>query len=119
MTKYKVVGVLDFLLGIPILLLSVSFSIFVIPKLSQLYLEFNTNNSGNIIFSYIIVLFLLIIAVANIFLGIKGFSNTSKKEIYFKYGLIMAVVTFILSGLLVGLMTLSVILPIYNLTSSL
>ena len=119
MTKYKIVGMLNFLMGIPILLLSLSFSIFIIPKLSQLYLEFNTNNSGNIILSYIIVLVLLIIAIANIFLGIKGFSNTQKKEIYFKYSLIMALVTFIFGGVLVGLMILSVILPVYNLSSSL
>lgn len=119
MTKYKIIGILNFLLGIPTLLLSLSFSIFVIPKLNQLYAEFNTNNSGNVILSYIIVLVLLIIAIANIFLGIKEFSNTQKKEIYFKYGVIMAVVAFLLGGVLTGLMTLSVILPIYNLSSSL
>lgn len=117
MTKYKIVGILNFLLGIPLLLTSLIFAIFTIPRLSQLYKDMNVNISGNITRSYILVLIVLTFAITNLFLGIKGFSNTKKKDIYYKYGFIAVVITFLLSGFIVAIMTLSAIYTIYNVTS--
>src|SRR3989344_4359158 len=116
MTKYKLVGILNFFFGFPILLLALSF-FFVIPKLTPLYSEFGANTSGNISTSYLSVVVLLAISAVNIFFGIKGFSNTQNKDAYFNYSLITAIVTFLLSGTIVGLMVISVIFPLYNLTS--
>jgi hypothetical protein len=110
-------GIVNFFFGIPIFLLALCFALFVLPKLGLLYSEFNANTSGNMSASYLSVFILIAISVVNIFLGLKGFSKTQKKETYFKYGLISAIATFLISGTVIGYMVLSAILPVYSLTS--
>ncbi|OIO15500.1 hypothetical protein COV53_04035 [Candidatus Gottesmanbacteria bacterium CG11_big_fil_rev_8_21_14_0_20_37_11] len=116
MSKYKIVGIINLFLGIPILLLALSFFILIIPKLSQLYSEFHASSQVSITSSYAVTIILLLTASANIFLGIKGISISQKKDKYFKYGLLLVIVTFLFSGFFIGILNLSVLLPIYNLT---
>ena len=117
MTKYKIVGIVDLFFGIPQLLISIVFPLSVFPKLSQMYSDFNVNSQLNLTSGYIVVMLILIIAITNLFLGVKGFTETKEKDKYFKYGIISAVATFFLTGILVAILNFSIISPIYNLTS--
>lgn len=117
MNKYKIVGIIDLLLGVPQLLMAIIFPLSVFPKLSQVYADFNVSSQPNFTSGYVMVVLLLIISVVNLFLGIKGFIKSKQNEKYFKYGIISAVISFFLTGILGEILTTSVILPIYNLTS--
>jgi len=119
MNKYKIVGIINIFIGISIFLVAFSFVLIVIPKLSVLYTEFGADTPVNISDSYSSIFILFTIAIVNIFFGIKGISNTQNKETYFKYGLITAILTFLLSGIVVRFMIDSAIDPIYNLNSHL
>jgi hypothetical protein len=117
MTKYKIVGIIDLFFGIPQFLISIIFPLSVFPKLSQMYADFNVNSQLNLTSGYVVALLIFIIAITNIFLGIKGLTISKEKEKYFKYGIISAVATFFLTGILVAILNFSIISPIYNLTS--
>lgn len=116
MNKYKIVGIINILFGIPQLLIS-SLPLFIVPKLSSLYTDFNVKSQQNFISGYIVAILIFAMAMINLFLGVKGFTKSKKKEKYFKYGIISASVTFFLTGILVLVMVSTVILPIYSLTS--
>lgn len=117
MTKYKIVGIIDLFFGISQFLISIIFPLSVFPELSKMYADFNVNSQLNFTSGYIVVMFILIIAVTNLFLGVKGFTKTNEKDKYFRYGIISVVVTFFLTGILVAILNFSIISPIYNLTS--
>jgi hypothetical protein len=117
MIKYKIVGIIDLFFGISQLLISIIFPLSIFPKLSQIYADFNVNSQLNLTSGYIVVLLIFIIAITNILLGVKGFTMSKEKEKYFKYGIISAVATFFLTGILVAILSFGVMSPIYNLTS--
>jgi len=115
MTKYKIVGIINLLLGIFQLLLM--FPLIVIPKLNSLYADFNMNGQPNFTGSYLVTVVAFLLMAINLFLSRKGFSNVKDKDKYFKVGIIVAVVTFILSGFLTLILTVSILSPIYNLST--
>lgn len=117
MIKYKIVGIIDLLLGIPQLLISIVFPLSVFPKLGQVYSDINVNSQLNLTSGYVAVTLILIMAILNLFIGVKGFTESKEKEKYFKYGIISAVATLFLTGILTSIMISSIISPLYNLTS--
>ncbi len=117
MTKYKIVGIIDLILGILQLLFSIVIPLSVFSTLRQLYYAINTHYQMNLMNVYVIVTLILLMAALNLFLGAKGLTGSKEKERYFKYGIISAVTTLFLTGILGSILIFSIISPIYNLTS--
>lgn len=115
--KYKVVAAINLFLGIIQAIILVVFLVFTLPKLMSLYSEFNAKQPSYSL-TYLGLGIVLLIALASLFTGFKLISKTKEnKDKYFYAGIILIVVTFVLSGLFTGIGSLSAILPIYNLTS--
>ena len=117
MTKYKIIGITNLFFGLAQLIVSSSFLVFTLPKLNDLYAQFQVVRP-NAWIPYAIGIVVIVAGLINIYLGIKNFQKHKEQEKYFKFGLISAIITFALSGILVSLLTLSVVLPMYNLTES-
>lgn len=117
MTRYTIIGILDLLFGIPLVLQSLAMSIFTIPKLLALYSDSGIDIATISIRTYISLIIIAILGTINLFFGFKLFSSPTKEK-YFKFGLASALISFALFGVLVGSLVLSVILPIYQLTTS-
>ncbi|HUW22264.1 MAG TPA: hypothetical protein VMW41_06400 [Candidatus Bathyarchaeia archaeon] len=117
MTKYRIVGIINFIFGglqIIYLLLAIFFTI---PRLTDLYNEFSAE-MPSFAPTYLVLGFNLLLGITNFFLGFKLFSKQAKiQKKYFKFGLALAIVSFLLVGVFSGIATLSAVLPIYNLTS--
>lgn len=104
-------------MGLLQVLVSISFLFFTLPKLMSVYSEFSAK-APSYTTIYLVLGIVLLIAVINLFLGFKLFSKSeNNRDKYFKYGLILIVVAFPLMGRLVGMASLSALLPIYNLNS--
>ncbi|MBU0618665.1 hypothetical protein KKD62_00345 [Patescibacteria group bacterium] len=117
MSKYKIVGIINFIFsGLQIIypLLAIFFTI---PRLTKLYTEVSAE-MPSFAPAYLALGFNLLLGITNFFLGFKLFSKQEKiQEKYFKFGLVLAVTSFLLMGVFSGIATLSAVLPIYNLTS--
>lgn len=115
--KYKIVGIINLFFGVTNFAVSVFFPLSVFPKLSRVYSDVNVSSQPNLTSGYIVVILFLIIAITNLFLGVKGFTGTKEKEKYFKYGIISAIATFFMTGILVAILNLTTVSQIYDLTS--
>ena len=117
MSKYTIVAAVNLFLGTAQAFISIAILFFTLPKLMGLYSEFDAN-PPSYMSAYIGLSFILLIALANFFIGLKLFSKSEEdKSKYLKYGILLIAITIILSGLFMIIANLSVILPIYNLTS--
>lgn len=116
MAKYKIVGVVNFFFGFFEVVYPLIVILFTIPRLTELYSEFQTKGP-NLIPIYIILSIVILIGIGNFFLGVKLFSISENKDKYFKYAIILIVINFLLGGIFTQIVSLSVLMPIYNLTS--
>lgn len=117
MAKYKIVGIINLLLGGLQIIYPLFALLFTLPRLTRLYSEFNAEGPS-FTTTYLVLGFVIFVGLANLFLGLKLFSKAegiTKK--YFKYGLALVIVSFLLMGLFSSIASLSIALPIYNLTS--
>jgi len=114
-TKYKIIGIITLFLGLIQLILVLSFLIFTVPRLIEIYRQFESQ--PNLTTVYTISALILTASFINLFLGVKNFQENKEKERYFNYSLISVIVTFFLGGILVSMLNLSALLPLYNLTS--
>ena len=117
MNKYKIAGVVNFLLGIGQTTLSAILLIFVLPKLTAIFSQLDVNIQSKLNIAYSALMLILIMGSVNLFFSIKSFKETKDKERYFKYGLLFATMSFFLVGVLMSIANLNIISPMYNLTS--
>lgn len=115
--RYTFVAIVNLLFGSFQILLAFWQLFFVIPRLGQLYSEFGVDVSKNLTYAYLFIIFILVLGVAQLFLGIKNLSSSPSKEKYFKYGIILAVLTSLLFVATIRFLSASRLLPIYNLPS--
>ena len=117
--KYKIVAIINILLGVFQIGNAFSMLLFVIPTLADLYSQFDSAEGPDFAMGYGAVAILLIIGTINLVFAYKLLKEKgTKKDKYFMYSVIYLVVTFFISGILSGLMTLAAINPIYNLTNA-
>jgi hypothetical protein len=116
MTKYKIVGILNLFLGVSEIIYPLFALAFAITRLTTLYSGFSTE-VPSFISIYLILGVVISMGAGNLFLGFNLVSKSGKKDKYFKYALILLIASFLLGGILSGIATLSIISPIYNLTS--
>lgn len=116
MTKYKIVGILNLFLGVLEVVYPLFALIFTLPKLTRLYSDFGAE-MPSFTPTYLILGIVVLIGVGNLFFGFNLISKSGKKDKYFKYALILVIASLLLGGVFYSITSLSVILPIYNLTS--
>lgn len=114
MTKYNIVGIINIFLGIPQLLMAVIFPLSVFPKHVSLYSDFYLNATPDFTSGYVAASIMLLIAITNLFLGAKGFTEKKEKNKYFKLGIVSAITTFFVTGILVVILNISIIPPLYT-----
>jgi hypothetical protein len=117
----KLIGIINIFLGVlyiasPLVYQLVN-QIFVLPRINQMYADFNINAKPSYTLSYIILGIMVIMGVVSLFLGLSVLKNKDNK--YLKYGITMAIIFFVLYGILIGVANLPIIFSIYNLTSQL
>lgn len=121
MNKYKIIGGIDILLGILYTIYPVLLSLLVIPKLMPIYSEFSVK--PNLTSTYLMLLIIFFIGITDLFLGFKLFTAKTEeiKEKYLKYGIISMAVTLLplLVIMSIYISQLSVIIPLYNLSTNL
>jgi len=98
MTKYKVVGVLNFFLGAFQIIYSLFTLFLTLPRLTKLYAEFNAEGPY-LIPTYFVLGLLLLFGAVNLFLAFRLFSEKEKTpKKYFRLGLVLLAVSFLLAG---------------------
>jgi membrane protein implicated in regulation of membrane protease activity len=117
MNKYKVMGLINLIFGIMLLIISPIFPSFIIPGLGEMYEGMEIDLQLPLIGVYVATALIFVSAIINLFVGIKGITKNNNKDKYFNYGIIAALISFFLPGVLAVILNFSVIYPIYNITS--
>jgi hypothetical protein len=116
--KFKLIAYSELLLGLFQVIYGGTLSFIVIPKLSILYSEFNLPIS--VLQKYGISVIIILLGLINIFFTFKILkSQGAIKEKYLKSGAIYLLINFILTGIAGAISVLSIINPIYQMTSQL
>lgn len=114
MNKYKIVGTTNLLMGIFSLVIPLISLSFVLPKVTQVYNEFGA--TSNLTGSYLAIGFGILLGLINLLFAYKLFSTkTVKKDKFFGIGIVTAIGTFFLSGVVSAIISMSALSPIYNL----
>lgn len=113
---YKVVGFVNLLLGVLLMIFPLIIAFVILPSLTELYTKIGTApSSGSICFSLGAA---FLVGAVDLFLGFNLLKGPEEsRERYLKYGVISALVSLILPGVLNATTILQVIYPLYNLSS--
>lgn len=112
-SNHSLMGIISLLLGAGQAGLSLVSLIFVLPKLLAMYSDFNASvNRGQIYASYGLIIFMGII---NISIGLKLFTKPTDKLL--KLGVILGVITAIVTIFLISYGSAASIVPIYGLAA--
>jgi type II secretory pathway component PulF len=116
--KYKIVGTANYLIGGVQILISLTLFFVVVPRMQSLYRDFNAEVS--LTKSYLAPIINIVLGIFAIFLGHKLFFSKGRVlEKYFTISIVYLVATFITAGIITQLSILSIIQPLYDLSSSL
>lgn len=112
------VALVNSFFGIALTLLGFLFAFVTAPKLQSLYSSLNTDVQVN---PYPTIVALIVLGIVNLVVALANFNLIfkEKNELFFKLGLILVVITFVLSGLLVGFLATSALNPIYSINQAL
>lgn len=116
-TKYKVIGIINLIIGFLVTTLNAVMILFVLPRMWELYntLDIELNPLPGILTIGTSLLF----AIVCIFLGVMLVKNTTKnQDKYFLAGIVTIVLMFTIGGFLQAFSVISVINPIYILLGS-
>jgi hypothetical protein len=117
MIKNRIIGILNLLFGIPQAIISLFISIAVLPNLNESYSSFNVNYQSNMMIGIFLLAIIFILAVINMFIGVKNLSkkldDQSQKK-YFRYGIISTFGSVLLTVILTVILINILILPIYG-----
>ena len=112
-------GIADVLLGVAELSVQINLLFFVYPKLSLMYRGLNAELPLISRLYPFLSVGLIFVMLSIVLLGFKLIYSKNQSEIYVKWGIIGFILLLILLFLSVGASAVSVIFPIYNLTTSL
>lgn len=116
MNKYKVLGIINFFLGIFGTWFALSFLLKLLPNLKGLHTKFGLS-SQNLAPSYLVMASLGVAAAMNVLLGAKNFlGSRENKDKYFKWGIWAIAIIILLSAFSSMVFSLNTIGPLYNLT---
>jgi len=117
--KYKIVGWINLVFGSLFLIQQVTMLFFVYPKLSYLYDEFGADLPlSTRIFPYLTT-FVILVLVVIVWIGAKLVSNKIPNDKFLKLGIAGLIVLFLFGGYYFSTQLLSIIFPLYSITSNL
>ena len=112
MDKYKIVGIIDIILGTLLIILPV-FSSTITSSTTSTFNELGVSSSSN---NWLAVGVIVLIGIVDIFLGIKLFSGSkSDKNKYFTAGIILAILSVLASGFYSSTVVSSILAPVNSL----
>ncbi len=117
MSKYRSVGIANIVFGLLQTFYPASLVILIIPKVSKMYTDFDAIPPSFTIVK-ILTWSIMLFGIVNVYLGFRLLrKSTTNKNKYYKYA-----VAFLVTGILLLLTSpilgyLSLVVPIYNLTS--
>lgn len=115
--KYKIAALANLTIGSMQILVALNLIFIVIPRMMELYEQFNTVFSMTS--SYLAPTLNVLLGIINIFIGYKILITKDKlKEKYFTVSIAILAITFIIAGAAATLSVLTIINPIYNMASS-
>jgi len=116
MNKYKILGLINFILGIFGVWFVLSFLLKILPALKSLHTEFGLS-SQNLVPNYLVMASLGVVAAMNVLLGVGNFLGGEKnKDRYFRWGIWAIAIIIILSAFSSIVFSLNTIGPLYDLT---
>lgn len=110
MTKYKIVGIFNLIVGILQLLFSVIGFFLVSPQMNQLTTGIGSKPTNNNLQYFLGFVF----GIINLVLFKKLFSTTLGER-YLIIGLVFSIMTFLFLGVLIGVSMSQMLTPLYNL----
>lgn len=117
--KYKIVGWINLILGSLLLLQQIGMLFLVYPKLSYLYKEFGPDlPTSTKIYPYTTAVAIIFLSGV-IWIGAKLAFNKIRSNNYFRLGITALVILFLFGGYYFSTQLLSVISPLYSITSNL
>ncbi len=115
---YRIVGVINLVFALPQTVIPLLLFLITVPEFDKIYHQSFGVSSVSLMVSYLAATLLLFMGAANAFFGVKLFSHSKTVEHrYFKYALVSIVLTLLLVGWLMGIMLVSLIIPIYHLST--
>lgn len=118
MNKYKVLGIVNILIGLFQIFSSWVFSSFVISKINSMYQDFGMQNNSGVL-AYVFFTILFVAGVVSILIGLLQLTKPKDKDKdkYFRIGTINAIVAALLLFILTPIGVITIITPIYSMTS--
>lgn len=117
MNRIKLAGIFN-LIAAGIYLLVAMVVIYIANRIGSLYTEIDSSNKAMWPNIYIMIGVIAVLIVINVFIALKLLGkNTHNHNKYYKFSVILIVISFLGMGSIVGLAVMSVILPIYSLTA--
>lgn len=116
MNKYKVLGIVNILIGLFQIFSSWVFSSFVISKINSMYQDFGMQNNSGVL-AYVFFTILFVAGVVSILIGLLQLTKPKDKDKYFRIGTINAIVAAVLLFILTPIGVITIITPIYSMTS--
>ncbi len=112
--KYKLAGIINLIFGLLQIILSFVLVFSVIPGLKTLSSELAIQS--NFLGSYLILGTITLLGATNIFLWVKLFLGREEtRQKYFKYALILILLSLLVTGICWGFVVLSLTSRLYNL----
>lgn len=117
MDKYRIVAIANLFFGAVLLIWSLIPPLVFFPGLNDLYSSIPNSVRPNFTYAYTILAAIFLIALINLFFGVKGLSKSAAGERPFWFRVFLAVATLLVGGVLVGVLNLLLLVPMYNLAS--
>ena len=113
------IGVSNLIFGVVSSFVALSTLLFTLPKLNRMYAAMNVELSGSQTLNFLWPLLLLIVGIIQIVtaLGIFQVIFKDKTDKFFRFGIILLVVFFIIGGLFYTFTFYSMLSPLYQLTA--
>lgn len=116
MNKYKIVGIVNLIAGVIQIIFSLLFLLSTLPKLASIYSNINKEGPSYPA-AYLMFGLIILLGIASLVAGFKLMRGYENREKYLKFGLALIIIAVSLSGFLVSVAVVSIIMPLYSLTS--
>lgn len=111
--KYNIVAVINLFLGLLQIIYPIVTFLFIIPQVVTLYDQLSIK--PNFLPAYAVLIAIFIMGIANGFLAFKLFSKSpDAKNAYFKYSIIVIIITGVLTVIFFAIAQVTIISAIYN-----
>ena len=118
MSKYKIIGAFNGLLGLAQIVYFLVGVFVTIPKVMQIFSDVGIAEP-KLLSAYLGYSLMFLVGLFNLYVAKKLLSKLGNGDIYLKFGVILLVLSLVFSGLIVQVVTLTLIGPLYDFSSGL